>query len=147
MFAIVTEPMAHENLQREHQVEASSDRSFGLVFAVVFAIVGIWPLVHGGALRWWAFPIAGLFALVAWLRPSLLAVPNRLWLRLGLLLGKIVGPVALGILFYCVLAPLGFLMRLTGKDPLRLKLDARAGSYWVPRKPPGPPPDSMTNQF
>jgi hypothetical protein len=91
--------------------------------------------------------VAGVFALVAILRPTLLRHPNRLWTKLGLLLGKIVSPVALAILFYGVVAPIGMLVRLTGKDPLRLRLDSGAESYWIPRKPPGPPPESMTNQF
>jgi predicted membrane metal-binding protein len=139
--------MAHEDLSRDQEVEGSSDRSFGLVFAVVFLIVGCWPLFHGELPRWWALAVAVAFAAIAMLKPALLAVPNRLWLKFGLLLAKIISPIALGILFYGVLAPIGVLMRLTGKDPLRLKLDAGAGSYWILRKPPGPPPDSMTNQF
>ena len=80
-------------------------------------------------------------------QPALLALPNRLWLKLGLMLGDVVGPIAVGILFYFVVTPLGFAMRLTGRDPLRTTLDPQAGSYWVPRKPPGPAPDSLTNQF
>jgi Saxitoxin biosynthesis operon protein SxtJ len=139
--------MAHEDLSREHQIEGSSDRSFGLVFAAVFVIIGCWPLLYAQTPRWWALGIAAAFALVAWLGPSLLAKPNRLWMKLGVLLGAIVGPIALGILFYGVLAPMGIVIRMTGKDPLRLKLDAKTDSYWVPRKPPGPPPDSMSNQF
>jgi hypothetical protein len=139
--------MAHEDLTREEQVEGSSDRNFGLVFAGVFLVVACWPLVHREWPRWWAFGVAAVFALVAIWRPALLARPNRLWTRLGLVLGKIVSPIALGILFYGVLAPIGLLVRLTGKDPLRLKLDAGADSYWIARRPPGPPPDSMTNQF
>jgi hypothetical protein len=67
--------------------------------------------------------------------------------KLGVLLGKLVSPIALGILFYGVFFPVGVAMRLAGKDPLRLRRDAEAASYWIPRRPPGPPPDSMTNQF
>jgi len=80
-------------------------------------------------------------------KPALLAGLNRLWIKLGVLLGKVVGPIALGVLFFGVLTPLGAVMRLTGKDPLRRKHDPRAASYWMPREPPGPPPDSMINQF
>lgn len=87
------------------------------------------------------------FALIAVLIPKLLGKPNQAWTRFGVLLGKVVSPIALGMLFYCVLAPMGALMRLTGKDPLRLKYDADAETYWIPREPPGPPPGSMTNQF
>jgi hypothetical protein len=139
--------MAHEDLTREQQVEQSSDRSFGLVFAGVFVLIAGWPLFHGEALRWWAVAVAAVFSLLALLKPALLAGLNRLWVKLGVLLGRIVSPVALGVVFYVALTPIGLLMRLTGGDPLRLKRDPGAASYWIPREPPGPPPDSMTNQF
>jgi len=139
--------MAHEDLTREQHLEGSSDRVFGLVFAAVFLVIAIWPLFHGDTLRWWASGVAAVFALVALAKPALLARLNRLWIKLGVLISKIVSPIALGILFYAVLTPIGAVMRLTGKDPLRLKFDPGADSYWIPRKPPGPPPDSMTNQF
>jgi hypothetical protein len=139
--------MAHEDLTREQYVEGSSDRSFGLVFAAVFVLIALGPMRHGHAPRWWASAIAGMFALVALVKPALFSRLNRLWIKLGLLLGKVVGPIALGILFYGVLTPLAVVIRLTGKDPLRLKLDPAAESYWILRKPPGPPSDSMTNQF
>ena len=139
--------MAHEELNREEHIEGSSDRSFGFVFAVVFLIIAAWPLLAGVGVRWWAVAVAAAFAAIALAMPSLLAVPNRLWMKFGLLLGKIVSPIALGILFYGAFTPLGVVMRWLGKDPLRLKLDAQAKSYWIDRDPPGPPPASMTNQF
>ncbi len=139
--------MAHEDLTREEHVEGSSDRSFGLVFAAVFVVVALWPLWSGGGLRWWAVGVAAAIAVVAVVMPRVLAAPNRLWLKFGLLLGRIVSPIALGILFYAVFMPTGALMRLFGKDPLKLKRDAAAATYWVDREPPGPPPTSMTNQF
>jgi hypothetical protein len=139
--------MAHEDLNRDEHIEGSSDRSFGLVFAAVFAVIAFWPLLGGHAARWWAAAVAVAFALVAMTAPALLAAPNRLWMKVGLLLGKIVSPIALGLLFYGAITPLGFAMRWTGKDPLRLKLDAQAKTYWIKREPPGPPPESMTNQF
>lgn len=139
--------MAHEDLSREQEIEGSSDRAFGWVFAVVFLIIAAWPLMSREPPRWWALAIAVAFALVAQLRPALLAGLNRQWLKLGLLLGRIVAPVALGVLYYGALTPIGALMRLTGKDPMRQQLEREAPSYWLPRKPPGPPPDSITNQF
>lgn len=139
--------MAHEELHREEHVEGSSDRSFGVVFAVVFAIIAAWPLLRGGSVRGWAAGVSVAFLVIALARPSLLSGLNRQWLKFGLLLGKIVSPIALGVLFYLVFTPMGVLMRLAGKDPLRLKMDRAAGSYWIDRKPPGPPPGSMTNQF
>ena len=139
--------MAHEDLNREEHIEGSSDRSFGLVFSVVFLIIAAWPLLAGHGVRWWAVAVAAAFVAIALAIPALLAVPNRLWMKFGLLLGKIVSPIALGILFYGAITPLGVVMRWAGKDPLRLKLDAQAKSYWIDREPPGPPPASMTNQF
>jgi hypothetical protein len=142
-----TSIMAHENLNREQHVEGSSDRSFGLVFAVVFLAIAVFPLFHGGAVRWWSSGVAAVFAFVALLKPVLLAGLNRLWIKLGVLLGKVVSPIALGILFYCVITPIGLIIRFSGKDPLRLKFNPDTDSYWIPRDPPGPAPDSMTHQF
>jgi len=139
--------MAHEDLTREQQVEGSTDRAFGRVFAVVFLIIAAWPLMYGEGPLWWACGIAATFALIAQVKPALLAGLNRMWIKLGVLLGKLVSPIVLGILFYGVLTPIGVVMRLTGKDPLRLTRNAEAKSHWLPREPPGPPPDSMTNQF
>ena len=139
--------MAHEDLTREQDVEGSSDRSFGVVFAVVFLVIAGWPLWYGEAPRWWAAGVAAVFVLIAMLRPALLAGLNRQWMKLGVLLGKVVSPIALGLLFYGVITPIGAVLRLAGKDPLRLKFDRGADSYWIRREPPGPPPDSMTNQF
>ena len=141
------DPMAHEDLSRDQRVEGSSDRVFGLVFAGVFLFVAAWPLLDGAAPRRWALGASAVFGLAALLKPALLAGLNRLWIRLGVLLGKVVSPIALGVLFYGVLTPIGVLMRLAGKDSLRLKRDSKASSYWLPREPPGPPPDSMSNQF
>lgn len=139
--------MAHENLSRQEHVEGSSDRTFGFVFAIVFVILAAWPLMSGGRPRWWVLGIAAAFALVAALRPSLLAVLNRWWMKFGLLLSHIVSPIALAVLFYGVFTPIGGLMRLVGKDPLKLRRDQSAASYWTPRQPPGPTSDSMNQQF
>lgn len=87
------------------------------------------------------------FMAVALLKLALLSGLNRQWLRVGIMLGKAVSPIALGVLFYGVVTPLGALFGLSGKDLLRLKRDIGADPYWIPRKPAGPPPDSMTNQF
>ena len=76
-----------------------------------------------------------------------LAPLNRVWLRLGLVLYKVVNPVAMGLVFFTTVVPIGLMMRALGKDPLRLKRDASAASYWIMRDPPGPAPDTMKNQF
>jgi hypothetical protein len=137
----------HEDYSREHEVKGSSDKSFGLVFAGFFAIVAGLPLLHGNAPRLWALAVAALFAIVAFVRPSLLAVPNRWWMKFGLLLAKIVNPIVMGLLFYLTVTPTAAIMRWLGKDPLRLKIDKSAKSYWIDRDPPGPAPDTMSHQF
>lgn len=139
--------MAHEDLTREQHVEGSSDRSFGLVFSVMFLALACWPLLHRESPRWWAVVVAGVLAAIALLKPELLKGLNRQWIKLGVFLGKAVSPIALAFLFFGVLTPIGIVMRLVGKDPLNLRRDSGAESYWMLRTPPGPPPDSMTNQF
>lgn len=139
--------MGHESYTRDEQVDGSSDRSFGLVFAAFFALIGLLPLLLGKSPRIWALGTAGVFLLAALLFPSLLAPLNRLWLKLGLLLHRIVSPIALGIMFFLVITPMGLVMRAMGKDFLRLRLDPAARSYWIPREPPGPAPESLKNQF
>ena len=127
----------HESLDREEVIDGSSDRSFGLVFATVFAVVAAWPLLSGRTMRWWALAIAVLFAVTALVRPQLLARLNVLWTRLGVLLGKVVSPIALGVLFYLVITPIGIMLRLAGKDPLRLKPQPTARTHWLPARPRG----------
>jgi len=117
------------------------------VFAVVFAVVAASPLFFGGGLRWWSAAVAAVFLAAAFAAPRVLAPLNRLWHRIGMALHGIVTPVIMGILFFLTVMPTGLIMRLFGKDPLRLRFDAEAKSYWIQREPPGPEPDSMRNQF
>lgn len=137
----------HEDFSRQGEVKSGSDRAFGLVFAGVFALVGLWPLLGGGGARAWALAAAAVFLVVALARPRLLAPLNRLWFRFGLLLHTIVNPVIMGLVYFTTVVPIGLIMRLGGKDPLGLKPDRTSKSYWVHRDPPGPEPDTMRNQF
>lgn len=136
----------HENLGARPAPTGSSDRSFGIVFAVFFAVIGCWPLLFGNAPRVWALVPAGIFLALALLRPGLLAPLNALWTRLGLLLHRVVNPIVLGLIFFVVMTPAGLLRRWLHPDPLRLAFDREAATYWIEREP-GPPPESMTRQF
>jgi hypothetical protein len=127
--------------------ESSSDRSFGLVFAAFFGILAGYNAWHQGAVWPLHLGIAIAFLALAVVRPNILRPLNRLWTGLGQVLGMIVSPLILGLLFFLVVTPVGLLMRFTGKDPLRLRRDSGAGSYWIVRQPPGPPGDSMGEQF
>ena len=124
-----------------------SNLSFGLVFAIFFVIVGLWPLIHGDGPRLWAIALSVTFILVALVVPRALSPLNHVWARFGRLLHAIVSPIALGFLFYCVVTPTGLIRRSLGKDPLRLRADRSAKSYWVLRSPPGPDAESLKNQF
>jgi predicted membrane metal-binding protein len=139
--------VGHETYDREHDVQQSTDRSFGLVFAAVCAIIGLSPLFFGRSIRLWALIAGAIFLLAALAFPSVLAPLNRLWLKFGLLLHKIVSPIVLGIMFFLVITPIGLFLRARGKDPLRLKLDRQSPSYWIERVPPGPAPESLNDQF
>jgi hypothetical protein len=138
---------SHEDYSRKEGPKPSSDRTFGLVFTVFFLLVSFWPLVRGRAPRRWALPLSAVFLLLAIVRPTLLHLPNVLWTRLAELLNKIVNPIVTALLFYLIFTPAGLLLRLSGKDPLRLRFESNAKSYWIDRRPPGPPPESMAQQF
>ena len=138
---------AHETLSRDEETRGSSNRAFGFVFAVVFLVIAVWPLASGGALGYWPLAVAVAFGAIALAAPRLLAWPNRLWLRLGLLLHRVMSPIALALIFYVAIMPVGLVMRMLGKDLLRLRRRPDATTYWIERTPPGPPPDSLKNQF
>lgn len=138
---------AHENLGRPQVVTGSSDRGFGLVFAAVFALIAAAPLLHGGSVRLIPLAAAGAFLALALAAPRLLGPLNRLWLKFGLLLHRIVNPVVMAVIFFLVVTPAALIIRWLGRDPLRLAFDRQAASYWIERQPPGPAPDTMRNQF
>jgi Saxitoxin biosynthesis operon protein SxtJ len=137
----------HEDYSRDDAIGPPSDRQFGFVFAVVFAVIGAWPMLGGGPIRWWSLILAAVFLTVALAIPHCLAPLNRLWLWIGLLMHKVVSPVVLGLVFFSTVTPIGLLIRALGKDPLRLRFDPEAPTYWIERRPPGPPGHSMRNQF
>ncbi|KIL97833.1 hypothetical protein CCC_00894 [Paramagnetospirillum magnetotacticum MS-1] len=129
------------------KVEMGSDRSFGLVFAAVFAIVALLPLKDGGEPRLWAGVVAALFLLVAFVYPKALKPLNKLWFLVGMALHHVVTPLVMGLLFFLTVTPIALIMRALGKDPLGLKRDDACASYWIVRTPPGPAPESMRRQF
>jgi len=137
----------HEALQSHRVVKSGSERSFGIVFCVVFLVIGGLPLVHGGSVRWWSIAIAAAFLVIALTRPQILAPLNRLWFLFGLLLHHIVTPLIMGFLFFVVVLPTALLLRMFGKDLLRLAKSPDSMSYWILREQPAPKPGSMSKQF
>ena len=136
-----------ENARREERIEGSSDRMFGLLFAAILVGFALWPLLHGETIRYWALAAGGVFMALALAWPRALSRMNREWMRFGLLLNRIVSPLAIGVVYYLTLVPTGLAMRVFGKKPLRLGFDRATASYWIPRAPPGPDPQTMKDQF
>ena len=137
----------HEDFSRSHGTKGFSDRSLGLTFSAFFAVVAILPWLRHRSFQWRSQIVSAVFLLVALIAPGLLHPLSRLWLRLSLLLHKIVSPVVTSLIFYLVFVPAAFILWLLGKDPLHRKIEPIAETYWIPRTPPGPAPQTMRNQF
>jgi hypothetical protein len=138
---------ASETIIARRKVVAGSDRQFGIVFALVFAIIAIWPLPFGGSARAWSAAVAVVFLGIALFAPRLLSPLNRVWFYFGIALHHLINPLLMGIIYYLAVVPTAFVLKMRGKDLLRLKLEPGARSYWVAREPPGPPPSTMTRQY
>jgi hypothetical protein len=141
------EQSTHEAFSRDEKIVAGSDRSFGLVMSVALTAVTLLNAWHAGRIWPWTGGVALLFLAAALLRPSILHPLNLLWLKFGLLLHRIVNPVVMALLFYGTVLPTGIVMRLMGRDLLRLKLMPDADSYWIVRTPPGPAAETLKDQF
>jgi hypothetical protein len=137
----------HEVFSCKEEIVAGSDRSFGVVMAAALAALTLLNAWHSGRLWPWTGGLAGLFLAAGLLRPSVLNPLNRVWLKFGLLLHRVVNPVVMALLFYGTVLPTGLVMRMLGKDLLRLKRQPDADSYWIVRQPPGPSPETMKDQF
>ncbi|MCP5230618.1 MAG: hypothetical protein H6948_00745 [Zoogloeaceae bacterium] len=129
-------------------IELPSNRSFGLLFTVVFSVVGTWRFVRGDEWSYYVwFGIAAVFLILGLANAGILTPLNRLWMRFGLLLGMIVSPIVLGVIYFVMIAPIGILMRLFGRDPMKRQLEPDAETYWEYREEPKLPADSFNNQF
>ena len=137
----------HERVYAERAVKGSSDRTLGLVFAAIFLIVGLAPLAGGAGVRIWALILAAVFVVLAIAWPASLGPLNRIWTKFGLLLHKFMSPLVMGVIFYLSVTPIGVFLRVIGKTTLGLRPDPKMETYWIERRPPGPPPETMKNQF
>ena len=115
------------------KIKISSNRSFGLVFFVVFLIVALWPLKYGEDFRLWALSLSIIFFILGVINSKLLTPLNKLWFKFGILLGSIVSPIIMGIVYFAVVTPTGVLMRLLGKDLLRMSKVKNTSTYWIKR--------------
>jgi hypothetical protein len=137
----------HEVFARDEKTVIGSDRTFGLVISAALVVVTLLNGWHLGRAWPWTGAAAALFLAAALLRPAILHPLHLMWLRFGLLLHSVVNPVVMALVFYGTVFPIGLVMRMLGKDMLRLKWQPNVDSYWIPRRPPGPSPETMRDQF
>ena len=116
-----------------NQIKISSNRSFGLLFFVVFLIVSLWPLTYEGSIRIWSVIISAVFLILGLINSKLLTPLNVLWFKFGMILGAIISPIIMGIIFFLVVTPTGLILRIMGKDLLNKKYDKKKETYWIKR--------------
>ena len=116
-----------------NKIKISSNRNFGLVFFIVFLIVSLWPLTYGEPIRIWSVIISMVFLILGLMNSKLLTPLNKLWFKFGMILGAIIAPIVMGIIFFLVVTPTGFIMNIVGKDLLQKKYDKKKGTYWIKR--------------
>jgi hypothetical protein len=137
----------HESHAADGPAPLPSDRSVGFVFAAAMTVLGLVPWLRGGSPRLWAVAAAGGFVLIALAKPGWLRPVNRAWMAFGFVANMIVSSVLMAAIFFGVVTPLAWLLRRMRYDLLRLRFEPNAASYWLERRPPGPAPETMKNQF
>ena len=125
------------------EIKIGSNRSFGVVFFVVFLLIALYPLINNGEIRIWSLITSIIFLILGLLNSKFLNPLNKLWFKFGIVLGKIISPLIMGIIFFLVVTPTGLIMRLLRKDILNLKYNQNS-SYWIEKKGPK---SKMKNQF
>ena len=125
------------------EIKISSNRSFGLVFFIVFLLIATYPLLNDGHLRIWSLIISVIFLVLGLLNSKTLYPLNKIWFKFGIFLGKIISPLVMGLIFFTVVTPIGLFMRLINKDLLSLKFNKKK-TYWIEKNEPK---SKMKNQF
>ena len=125
------------------KLKIGSNKSFGIVFFVFFLIIATYPLINGESIRSWAIILSVIFLILGLLNSKILTPLNLLWFKFGILLGRFVSPIVMGLVFFLVVTPTGLIMRLLKKDLLRLKKNNR-NTYWITRQVSK---SDMKNQF
>ncbi len=125
------------------EVKLGSNRSFGIVFFVVFLVIALYPIINKQDIRLWSLIISLIFLILGLANSKILTPLNKLWFKFGIFLGKMISPIIMGIIFFLVVTPIGYLMRAFGKDVLNLKYNDNK-SYWIEKNGPK---SKMNNQF
>jgi len=114
-------------------MKQSSEKNFGALFFIVFILIALWPLLSGETIKVWALVLSIIFLAITFLKPDLLKPLNKIWIKFGELLGKIIAPIVMALIFFFVLTPISIVVRLFGKDLLKLKI-SKENSYWIKRE-------------
>lgn len=138
---------SHETFKDHGEVKTASEKSFGYLFAIVFSLVGLFPLLSGGEVRLWSLAVAAFFFVFSTVAPQTLKPLNWVWMKIGFVLHLVVTPLVMGSVFVLTVIPTGIIRRLAGKDSMDIKWDKEAKTYWIKRKEGEPAPESMKNQF
>ena len=109
-----------------------NNKSFGILFFIIFLLVALWPLINSDFIRLWALGIASIFLVLGIINSKILTPFKKGWIKLGEILGKIIAPIVMGFIYFIIITPIGLLMRLVGKDVLNLKFN-KNDSYWIKR--------------
>ena len=125
------------------EIQIGSNKSFGIVFSIVFLLISIYPLINNESIKYSFFIISLIFLLLGLLNSRILTPLNKIWFKFGIFLGKIISPIVMGFIFFLVVTPIGLLMRMFKKDLLNLKFNKNK-SYWIEKTEPK---SKMKNQF
>ena len=120
-------------MKKKNKIKISSNRSFGIVFFVVFLIISVWPLLNENPLRIWAISVSIIFLILGLMNSKILTPLNLVWYKFGILLGILISPIVMGIVFFLVVTPTGFIMKILGKDLLNTNSNKEIKSYWINR--------------
>tara|TARA_B100000700_G_scaffold172522_1_gene190598 strand:- start:974 stop:1369 length:396 start_codon:yes stop_codon:yes gene_type:complete len=120
-------------MKKKNKIKISSNRSFGIVFFVVFLIISVWPLLNENPLRIWAISVSIIFLILGLMNSKILTPLNLVWYKFGILLGILISPIVMGIVFFLVVTPTGFIMKILGKDLLNTNFNKEIKSYWINR--------------
>ena len=126
------------------KAKKGSNKSFGIVFFIVFLLIGIWPLINNETYRLWSFVISIIFLILGLSNSKLLTPLNNLWFKFGIFLGKIISPLIMAIIFFLIVTPIGIIMKILKKDLLNLKFNNKKETYWIEKSGPN---SKMKNQF
>ena len=115
---------------KNQKIKIGSNKSFGIVFSIVFLVIAFWPMLNGNEINYWSLAISIVFLILGLINSKILTPLNKIWFKFGILLGNVVGPIVMGIIFFLIVTPTSIIMKILGKDVLNLKKNNN-NSYWI----------------